>query len=72
MILTSFLDEAAEALGLYLEEEEDFLYLKKGEIVLEVWHATSANRNAIERTVTGWIVVYKRRGGKSQRSLPLE
>jgi len=72
MRLADILDKLAEALGLYLEEDKDFVYLKKGEEVLEVWYANAASNDEIERTVRSWIVVYRRRGGNLQHSLPME
>jgi hypothetical protein len=72
MKLADILDMALEAAGLSLNEDEDFLYLKKGDTVLEVWYAIHADKDSVRKTVAAWVIVYKREGGKVQPPLSLE
>jgi hypothetical protein len=72
MILNSILDKRMEDLGLYLEEDEDFVYLKHEGEILEVFNAHSADKQEIVRVAASWVAVYCRKNGKVQRSFSTE
>ena len=58
MRLTSILGEGLEDLGLYLEEEEDFIYLKQGDRTLFAWYAPSARIAQIRQIARKWADRY--------------
>ena len=53
--MTSLLNDALNAIlkpehrqaGFYLDEDEDFLYLKRGDKVVAVWNATKATAEVV-------------------------
>lgn len=71
MKLQGILAEYIENVGLYLEDDEDFVYLKHDGEVLAVWHAASASKEDIIKTALKWATVYKREGGKWKQQMNL-
>lgn len=59
MRLDGILDPELERLGRYLEEEEDLIYLKRGEEILAVFATWTATIKDIKQAARAWLKEHK-------------
>jgi len=63
MRISGILSPELERLGLYLDEDEDLIYLKRKGEVLAVFATWAANIESIRQAARDWLKQHEKEGG---------